>query len=279
MKEEIQATVRNALAEDVGDGDLTAALIDENAHARAWLIAKAHGVLCGTAWFEEAFHQCDPDTVIQWHAADGDAFEPGTELCEIRGRTRALLTAERTAMNFVQLLSGTATLTRVYAGKVEGTRARLLDTRKTLPGLRRAQKYAVRCGGGHNHRMGLHDGMLIKDNHVHAAGGVAAAVRLGRSRAPAGLAVEVEVERLDQLVEAIDAGADIVLLDNFTIDGMREAVRVNGGRVKLEASGNVDLSNIAEIAATGVDRISVGALTKNVEAVDLSLRFQRPTSD
>lgn len=272
----IQANVRAALEEDVGGGDLTAALIPADARAEAAVRCRDHAVLCGAAWFDAVFAQLDPHITVQWQAVDGDALQPDQVFCTLQGPARALLTGERAALNLLQTLSGTATVTRRYADAVAGTGTRVLDTRKTIPGLREAQKYAVRAGGGHNHRMGLYDGILIKENHIVAAGSIGAAVTQARKRASAdpGLAVEVEVENLSQLDEALGAGADILLLDNFDLEGLRAAVNRTAGRAKLEASGNVTLDNIARIAATGVDFISVGALTKHVRAVDLSMRVR-----
>lgn len=268
----IDANVRAALAEDVGDGDLTAALIPAAARAEAAVRCRDRAVLCGTAWFDAVFAHIDPQVRVQWQAADGDMLQPDQVICTLQGPARALLTGERAALNLLQTLSGTATVARSYADALAGTATRVLDTRKTIPGLRQAQKYAVRAGGGHNHRMGLYDGVLIKENHIVAAGSIAAAV--GRARAEAKVAVEVEVETLEQVDEALDAGADILLLDNFDLEGLRAAVNRARGRAQLEASGNVTLDNIRAIAATGVDFISVGALTKHVHAVDLSMRVR-----
>lgn len=266
---DIGSCVRRALSEDVGSGDLTAQLLPADLHGRAAVTCREQAVLCGTPWFDEVYHQLDDSIRVTWHARDGEAVPPDTIVCSLAGPVRSLLTGERTALNFLQLLSGTATVTRDYCGRLAGTGSRLLDTRKTLPGLRSAQKYAVACGGGKNHRMGLYDAILIKENHIHAAGGLTAAVRraleLGRP-------VEVEIERLDQLAEAVEAGAARIMLDNFSLEGMAEAVRVNAGRAELEVSGGVDTGLLAEIAATGVDFISVGALTKHVRAVDFSMR-------
>jgi len=270
--EQIRAQVRGALDEDVGAGDLTAALIPANATARATVIARERAVLCGREWFDAAFAEIDADVRVTWHKLDGERLSPGEVLCELSGPARALLTGERTALNFLQLLSGTATATRAYAEAVDGTGARVLDTRKTIPGLRMAQKYAVRCGGGTNHRMGLFDALLIKENHIVSAGSISDAVRAGKA---SGKPVEVEVEDLDGLREAMAAGADRVLLDNFDLHTMREAARVANGSIELEASGNVTLQGIREIAETGVDYISVGAITKNVKAVDFSMRFNQ----
>ena len=273
LPSDISATVQRALAEDIGDGDLTAALIPASARAHGRVISREPAVLCGTAWFDQVFRQVDDDIAIHWEAGDGEAIRRDQVLCRLEGPARGLLTGERTALNFLQTLSGTATLARRYAEAIRGTRASILDTRKTLPGLRNAQKYAVRCGGASNHRMGLHDGILIKENHIMAAGGIGPAVAAAR-KSNAGVPVEVEVETLEQLREALAAGADILLLDNFTLESMGEAVRLTAGRAKLEASGGIDMTSIKAVAETGVDYISVGALTKNVEAVDLSMRFE-----
>jgi nicotinate-nucleotide pyrophosphorylase (carboxylating) len=273
LEETVTTDVTRALAEDVGSGDLTAALVPAGRCAKARLLTRENAVLCGVEWFNRTVEELDPDAEIFWHHADGEDVVAGSSLCELEGDARALLTAERTAINFVQLLSGTATRTREFVKAVAGTRARILDTRKTIPGLRRAQKYAVRTGGGTNHRIGLFDGILIKENHIAAAGGIAGALAQGRRSAPEGAIVEVEVETLEQLGEAIDAGAKLILLDNFSLERLRDAVRIAGSRAELEASGGVDLGNVRRIAETGVHRISVGSLTKDVKAIDLSLRF------
>ena len=270
---EITVTVQRALAEDIGAGDLTAALIPVGTLARGKVISRERAVLCGIAWFEETFRQVDDRIHIQWQARDGDSLERDQLLCRLEGPARGLLTGERTALNFLQTLSGTATLVRRYVEAVQGTRAIILDTRKTLPGLRSAQKYAVRCGGANNHRMGLYDGILIKENHIMAAGGIAAAVRAARAGA-ARIPVEIEIEDLGQLREALAAGPDILLLDNFDLAGIREAVHITAGRAKLEASGGIDLIQVRAVAETGVDYISIGSLTKNLTAVDLSMRFE-----
>jgi nicotinate-nucleotide pyrophosphorylase (carboxylating) len=262
-----------ALAEDVGDGDLTAALIPADRQARATVITREDAVLCGIPWFQEVYAQLDPKMTLEWQATDGDPVRPGQTLCRLAGNARSLLTGERTALNFLQTLSGTATLTRRYTEAVAGTGATILDTRKTLPGLRLAQKYAVVKGGGRNHRMGLYDAYLIKENHIMAAGSIQAAVRQARQRSP-GASIEVEVEDLAELEEALDAGSDVALLDNFDLPTLANAVLLNEGRAKLEASGNVNLDTVRSIAETGVDFISVGSLTKDLRAIDLSLRFQ-----
>ena len=271
--ETVAADVARALAEDVGDGDLTAALVPEGATARATVTAREAAVLCGRAWFDAVFAALDPGVQVSWAVAEGDTMDDGTVVCRLDGPARPVLTGERTALNFLQLLSGTATATHRYAAVLEGTGTRLLDTRKTVPGLRRAQKYAVRVGGGQNHRMGLYDAFLVKENHIAACGGIMAAVDAARARDP-DAPVEVEVETLGELREAIAAGAERVLLDNFALADMRRAVAEADGRIELEASGNVDLPVLAEIAATGVDFVSVGALTKHLRAVDLSLRLE-----
>ena len=262
-----------ALAEDVGSGDLTAALIPEHAQAEATVVSREVAILCGTTWFDAVFRQLDPGIAIDWRAADGDRVESEQLLCTLRGPARPLLTGERTALNFLQLLSGTATLARRYADAVSGTKAVILDTRKTLPGLRLAQKYAVRCGGCRNHRIGLFDAVLIKVNHIMAAGSIGNAIATARRLHP-GVTVEVEVENRAELEEALAARPDIVMLDNFDLAAMAEAVRIVDGRVKLEASGNVNFDTVRGIAETGVDYISIGGLTKDVRAIDLSMRFR-----
>lgn len=272
--EDIAVTVARALAEDIGSGDVTATLIPQQASARATVMSREPAVLCGRPWFDAVFQQLDQQVQIAWRAGDGDKIETNQILCELRGPARSLLSGERTALNFLQTLSGTATQTRVYVDAVLGTRAIILDTRKTLPGLRAAQKYAVTCGGGHNHRMGLHDAVLIKENHITVAGSVTAALAQARAKAAANLPVEIEVENIAQLREALSAGATRILLDNFDLDMLRTAVRETNGRAQLEASGGVTLDSIRAIAQTGVDFISIGSLTKHVRAIDLSMRFQ-----
>jgi nicotinate-nucleotide pyrophosphorylase (carboxylating) len=269
---DLDSNVRAALAEDLGSGDATALLIDAAAEATATVITREAAVQCGRPWFDEVFRQLDPRVIIEWQHDDGDALEPDALVCTLRGPTRSIVTGERTALNFLQTLSGTATATRVYVQALAGSRTRLLDTRKTIPGLRRAQKYAVRCAGGYNHRAGLYDGVLIKENHIAAAGSVGAAIRALRASGTT-IPVEVEVERLDQLEEAIAAGADMLLLDNFTPAMMREAVALTAGRLKLEASGGFELADLPAVGATGVDFVSVGSLTKHVRATDLSMRI------
>ena len=278
---DIPEQVARSLAEDVGSGDVTAALIDAATQATATVISREPAIICGQAWFDETFRQLDAGIHIQWLVDEGELVAGNTLLCELSGPARALLTGERTALNFLQALSGTATITQRYAHAVEGTGCRILDTRKTLPGLRLAQKYAVRCGGGENHRMGLYDRVLLKENHIMAAGSVSAAVQRAREQSPQVL-IEVEVESLDEFVAALEAAPDIIMLDELDDVQMRNAVAVNHAAarpVKLEASGGVDLETVRRIAATGVDYVSVGSLTKHLRAVDLSLRFKlRPAS-
>jgi len=273
VQNDITETVRRALAEDVGAGDLTAALIPADARAEAQVITREDAVLCGTAWFDEVFRQVDERIRVVWLVKDGDAIRAGQTLCNASGPARGLLTGERVALNFLQLLSGTATRTRQYVDAVRGTKTIVLDTRKTVPGLRRAQKYAVACGGAQNHRLGLYDAILIKENHVAAAGSITAALEAARHSAPKGVSVEIEVENIGQLREALAAGADRLLLDNFSVEELKAAVAETRGRAKLEASGGIDLSNIRAFAETGVDFISIGDITKNVRALDLSMRF------
>lgn len=268
----IASDVARGFAEDLGSGDATASLLPADAIASAQLTCREDVVIAGIPWFDACMHQLDPTARIDWHLSDGDRAKPGSVICEIRGNARAVVSAERSALNFLQMLSGTATTTAAYVAAVAGTNVRVLDTRKTVPGLRLAQKYAVRCGGGHNHRIGLYDAILVKENHIIAAGSIAAAVLAARQLHPT-LLLEVEVENLDELQQALDAGVDRIMLDNFTLPLMREAVAHTAGRVALEISGNVDLTTIGDYASTGVDFISVGALTKNVRAVDLSLRL------
>lgn len=274
---EIARNVDAALTEDLGAGDLTASLVPGGRQVTATVISREAGVLCGTAWFDECVRRLDPQAVVTWQAADGDRITPNQLLCTIDANGRALLSAERSALNFLQLLSAVASKARLYADEIAGTKAQVVDTRKTLPGLRVAQKYAVRCGGGGNHRLALWDAILIKENHIHAAGGIAQAMAAAQSVAAAAGArckfIQIEVESLDELQTALAAGATMILLDNFSLDMMREAAAINAGRAVLEASGNVSLETIRAIAETGVDRISVGALTKDVKALDLSMRF------
>ena len=268
--------VSRALREDIGPGDVTAGLIPAEARMRARVISREAAVLCGRAWFEETFRQLDGRILVRWHAAEGQRVGREALLCELEGPARSLLTGERTALNFLQLLSGTATQTARYVAAVQGSGCRILDTRKTIPGLRTAQKYAVRCGGGDNHRIGLYDRVLIKENHIAAAGSIAAAVAAARQQAP-GIRVEVETENLAEFGQALAAGADIIMLDDFSHADMRAAVALNrahSARAELEASGSVTLETIGAIAATGIDCISIGALTKHVQAIDLSMRFE-----
>ena len=269
----IERNVSAALEEDVSTGDLTAGLIPAAEIATARIITRADITVCGTAWADACFRRLDALMKIEWSCADGTPLEAGQTLCTLSGSARALLTGERTALNFLQLLSGIATTTRRYVDAVEGTRAKILDTRKTLPGLRVAQKYAVLSGGGTNHRMGLYDAILIKENHIAAAGGVAAAMKTALAAAPPGVWIQVEVETLNQLQIALDAGARLILLDNMDTAQMRAAVAYTAGRAELEASGGITLDNVRQIAETGVDRISIGSLTKDVRAADLSMRF------
>ena len=268
----ISSDVANALAEDIGSGDVTATLVPKGLVANARVVTREAAVLCGNAWFNEVFRQIDPETRVNWQANDGDRVSPNQVLCEIGGRARSLLTGERTALNFLQVLSGVSTRARTFVDAVAGTNATILDTRKTLPGLRQALKYAVRCGGASNHRMGLYDGVLIKENHIAAAGGIVPALRQARQVA-GHVPIQIEVESIAQLNAAIEAGAKFILLDNFDLAGLREAVKVTAGRAALEASGGVNLDTVRAIAETGVERISIGSLTKDVRAVDLSMRF------
>lgn len=275
---EITRAVEDTLKEDLGGtldpaADITAALIPEDATNTATIITREHGIFCGQAWADEVFKQLGGEVKIEWHVQDGDKVEPNQTLCTLSGPARALLTGERNAMNFIQTLSGCATLVAEYAEKLQGTDCRLLDTRKTIPGLRSALKYAVACGGGFNHRIGVFDAYLIKENHIVACGGIHKAIETAKTLNP-GKPVEVETENLDELKEAIEAGADIIMLDNFSTDMMREAVKINAGKAALENSGNVTLETIREYADTGVDYISVGALTKHLKAMDLSMRFK-----
>lgn len=274
LASEIERNVAAALAEDVGGGDLTAPLIPEGKTAHATVLCRQEAVICGQPWFEACFRKLDARATVTWLATEGGRVASGARICEIRGKARALLTAERTALNFLQMLSAVATVTRRYADAVAGTRAKIVDTRKTLPGLRVAQKYAVRVGGGANHRMGLYDAMLIKENHIAAAGGVASALSAATKSVPPGAWIQIEVENLSQLREALAAGARHVLLDNMSPGTMREAVKIAGERAELEASGGITLENIRAVAETGVHRISIGSLTKDVKAVDFSMRFE-----
>ncbi|EKO3465161.1 carboxylating nicotinate-nucleotide diphosphorylase [Vibrio fluvialis] len=275
---EITRSVTDTLKEDLGGtldpaADITASLIPADVQGRATIITREHGVFCGQAWADEVFKQLGGEVTIEWLVKDGDTVEPNQTLCTLSGPARILLTGERNAMNFIQTLSGCATTTAQYVKALEGTGCRLLDTRKTIPGLRSALKYAVACGGGFNHRIGVFDAYLIKENHIIACGGITQAISTAKKLNP-GKPVEVETENLDELRLAIEAGADIIMLDNFTLDMMREAVAINAGRAALENSGNVTMETLREYAETGVDYISVGALTKHVRAMDLSMRFK-----
>lgn len=265
--------VARALVEDVGSGDITAALIPRETLATASIITREACVVCGVFWVDEVFQQLDHAVKIDWHVRDGEHLEANTTLCTLTGPARALLTGERTALNFLQSLSGTATAAAKYADAVAGTSSKVLDTRKTIPGLRHAQKYAVACGGCSNHRMGLYDAYLIKENHIRAAGSITAAIAMARSLHPE-FPVEVEVENLDEFAEALAAAADTILLDNFTTTDLQSAVEKNNGKARLEASGGITLGNIHDVAKTGVDYISTGDLTKHVNAIDLSMRFR-----
>ena len=271
--EAIQRDVRRALDEDIGSGDVTADLLPTNASAKARVITREAAVLCGCAWFDACFHALSEAVRIEWMAHDGDAVEPGAVLCRLQGPARALVTGERTALNFLQTLSGTATATAAFVDAIRGTRTTVLDTRKTLPGLRLAQKYAVRVGGGSNHRIGLFDAVLIKENHIATAGSISAAVARARALHP-GVLVETEVENFSELREAIAAGADRIMLDEFELHELAQAVAEVDGRVPLEVSGSVGIDRVRAIAETGVDYVSIGALTKHVRAIDLSMRVE-----
>ena len=269
----IAEQVRQALAEDIGTGDLTATLVPDNDTTRATLISREPAVVCGVAWAQEVFDQLDPSISIEWLSHDGDGVINEQPWCTIQGPSRGILTGERTALNFLQLLSGTATATRRMVDQLKGTTAVLLDTRKTVPGLRLAQKYAVCCGGGTNHRLGLYDGILVKENHIRAAGSVTEAVTAALAHSNDASLIEVEVENVSELSQALTAGAQRLLLDNFSLAQLRRAVQINAGQAQLEASGNVTAKTIREIALTGVDFVSSGTMTKNIHAVDLSLQF------
>jgi nicotinate-nucleotide pyrophosphorylase (carboxylating) len=274
---DISDVVTRALAEDLGSGDVTAALIDENQRAEAHVLARESAVLCGSAWFDEVYRQIDARVAVRWLHRDGARIESDTIVCTLVGPARALLTGERTALNFLQTLSGTASAASRFVDAIRGTGARILDTRKTLPGLRAAQKYAVRCGGAYNHRQGLYDAILIKENHIAAVGSIESAIKRAREQAPS-LLLEIEVENLEQLRAALATSADRIMLDNFPLAQLREAVAIRnaankGKRKELEASGNIDLDNVRAVAETGVDWISTGAITKNVRATDYSMRF------
>jgi len=275
---EIDNNVEHALAEDIGAGDLTASLIPGDKELSASVVSREDAILCGVQWFEACFLALSSETTIHWFAKDGDPVQAGHKLCEIKGQARALLSAERSALNFLQMLSAVATQTKYFVDAINGTQAVIVDTRKTLPGLRLAQKYAVKCGGGMNHRFGLYDGILIKENHIIAAGGIRSALRKAQEIAPPGVFIQIEVESLQELQEALTAGASTILLDNFTLNQLSDAVvltrQKTGERVTLEASGNITLKNVRQVAETGVGRISIGSLTKNIRAIDLSMRFR-----
>jgi len=274
LQQEIDRTVTQALEEDIGPGDLTAGLVPAAKTGKATVLSRELAVLCGIQWFEEVFRRLDPDIRITWSAKEGDVLEENQTFCEIVGNARAMLTAERTALNFLQTLSGTATRTRKYVNAIKGLKSAIVDTRKTIPGWRLAQKYAVQVGGGKNHRIGLYDGILIKENHIMAAGGISAALKAAQQSAPVGVMLMIEVESLLDLVDALNSGAKLILLDNFTLPQLAEAVRITNGKAQLEASGGVDIKTVRAIAETGVDRISIGTLTKDVKAIDLSMRFK-----
>lgn len=269
----IALNVAHSLKEDLASGDLTAQLLPATQTSRAQVITREAGVLCGTAWFDACFQTLDKNCVIDWRAKDGDAIKPGQTLCELSGASRALLSAERSALNLLQTLSATATRTRLYVDAVAGINVKIMDTRKTLPGLRAAQKYAVQVGGGFNQRTGLFDGILIKENHIAAAGSIAAVLEQAFRLAPPGVSVQIEVENLAQLEEALQAGAKLILLDNFDLETLSAAVAQNAQRAELEASGGITLATLRDIALTGVERISIGTLTKDVTALDLSMRL------
>jgi len=270
----IQSNVSAALLEDVGEGDLTALLVDSDRRATATVSARQTAVVCGRPWFDEVFKQLDASIQVQWHVSEGQRVEAGSTWVELSGRARALLTGERTALNFLQLLSAVATQTDQYVQAVSGTRARVVDTRKTIPGLRQAQKYAVRVGGGLNHRMGLYDGILIKENHIASGGGITATLKRAQTIANRAQFVMIEVETLEQFAEALAAGATLVLLDNMTPEQIVRAVEMNQGRAQLEVSGGVNLQTVQALAKAGIDRISIGALTKHISAIDLSMRIK-----
>lgn len=272
ISEDIEDAVQGALAEDIGSGDVSAQLIPEERIVQAQVICREEAVLCGTAWFNQVFKQLDNRIHIVWHAYDSQWLAPLQQICILKGQARSLLTGERTALNFLQLLSGTATQVKRYTELVKHTKAKILDTRKTIPNLRSAQKYAVRCGSGYNHRMGLYDAFLIKENHIFAVGSITQAVNFARKLAPH-LLLEVEVETMEQIEESLDAGVKRLLLDNFSVDMLREAVEFVDGEAELEASGNVNVHTVKDIAETGVDYISIGELTKNILAVDFSMRI------
>lgn len=277
LSHEIKINVSQALTEDIGSGDLTALLVPDDQQLSAIIECREEAVLCGVAWFNSCFQTLCSAAEIDWFVQDGDSIQAGQKLCEVRGNARVLLSAERSALNFLQMLSAVATHTRGFVEAVAGTNAAIVDTRKTIPGLRLAQKYAVQCGGGINHRLGLYDGILIKENHILAAGGISPVLKKARQIASSDVFVQIEVESLAELEVALNAGATMVLLDNFTLDQLREAVTMtrknSSGPIILEASGNISLQNVRQVAETGVNRISVGSLTKNIKAIDLSMRF------
>lgn len=269
----ITAEVARALAEDIGTGDQTAALIDIDQRAQATVIAREAAILCGQAWFVETFRQVDPSVLVHWKAKEGASISQGTTICIIDGTARALLTAERTALNFLQFLSGIASKTQAYVQAIQGTKAKIYDTRKTIPGLRLAQKYAVRVGGGENQRMGLYESVLIKENHILSAGGICSALEAARRHTPPGISIQIEVENLEQCDQALAAGATSILLDNMSLVDLSEAVSRSASRAILEASGGIRLSTVRSVAETGVDRISIGALTKDLRSIDFSMRL------
>ncbi|HJL66627.1 MAG TPA: carboxylating nicotinate-nucleotide diphosphorylase [Arenicellales bacterium] len=270
---EITRNVQSALSEDLGSGDLTASIIDQTAVASARLISRERAIFCGREWFNEVYNQLDPTIRTNWEVNDGETIRPDQMLCQLAGPARSLLSGERTALNFIQTLSGTASTTRTFVKAIEGTTTRILDTRKTLPGLRMAQKYAVSIGGGCNHRIGLFDGVLIKENHIQAAGSITRAVEIAARSATPGVLLEVEVENLTQLKESLSTSVNRILLDNFTRETLQQAVTLTQGKAELEASGNITLENVQSIARTGVDFISIGAITKHLQAIDFSLLF------
>ena len=272
LETQIEHDVRNALEEDLGNGDITARLVPQDRIWKASVYTSESAILCGRNWFDAVFRHLDATIDIRWYAADGDPIKPHQVVCTLKGPARCLLSGERTALNFLQTLSGTATVAGEYARQVSGLHTRVLDTRKTVPGLRRAQKYAVRCGGCHNHRLGLYDAFLIKENHIMAAGSIAEAVKSARTLEK-DMPVEIEVENKEELQQALQAGADRILLDNFSVEEIREAVAINNSAAELEASGGISLDNLRAYAETGVDYVSVGALTKDVRAIDFSMRF------
>jgi len=277
LDEEIKRNIKLALTEDMGAGDLTASLIPDEVVLTANIVCREHAILCGTQWFDACFEALQPALQINWFVKDGDAIKPAQKLCTVNGNARILLSAERPALNFLQMLSAVSTQTRRFVDAVAGTNVAIVDTRKTLPGLRRAQKYAVKCGGGVNHRLGLYDGILIKENHIMAAGGIDSALKKAQQVALPDMFIQIEVESLQELQAALTAGAKMILLDNFTLDQLRDAVKLtrqqSGEPVILEASGNITLENVRQVAQTGIDRISIGSLTKDIKAIDLSMLF------